>query len=712
MKNTTTSLVALTLALAPTCMAQVSTPPTAVRPTIQVGSTSGFTLSPQRPRLVVLMHGITSKPEEAKEENINTPLHARFYWGVDFIQGFMGETTPGTTVNVLKTHSLFLNLEDTKVEAWTNEIKNPADEPNIVPGQLAPVFLPKAFAAGKKNLTSKQVKDELKSFMVPSNDPATAVMVTFRDGSKHLMPQTADAINQIYDTYQATFGHLPQSQQPQLYLLGHSFGGIVLRTILANPDAADLYGNKLTAEEHKRADFLRERTVLGITSSTPHLGTPIPDQAQDLAAFVRRTNRISKATVSALTDNSALKRFKITEAANEKIEEFTHTALDAISGERDCLNDINRIAEYNKGIIAPNTARRGPNGEAVPIYTFGGRNPSGLFFDRERGPAPLNGRMLPYNIFDVLGSGRHGFRAGALYLIESYLRYEGYGKAPKSPWGKASIPEADQISSPMKGTGADKVRKLSDPFNLSSGLVTHLLVDLLDADPFVPGKDGDNDSDGFVGFDSAHGLGLTGGAWYRLYSHQNYGASLPWDNDNHDSIDFNPGNGLWLHNELLRGAGPLASNGRVSVWPNQQPTPVGSHSVSVQVVELDDVDNDLDTVSKADFQVTVRIAGNAQTKNAPDDTKTVTTLAPFTASGLPQSVIPIVVSVIERDTPDPDDYVAIYDTKGRDNLYLYFDTRTQRIWGDLKGKAGEVLVSKAPKGTYNNANIKLKITGQ
>lgn len=709
MKNTTTSLVALTLALAPTCMAQVPTQPATVRPTIQVGAQSGFTLSPQRPRLMVLMHGITSKPDEAPEENINSAGHARWYWGVDFIQGLMGETNPSQQVNVLKTHTLFVRLQNTTVDDWRQD----ADF-NAIPSELAPVFFPKSFAPDsttKDQMTPQQVKARIKEVMVRSNDPTTAVMVTFRDGSKHLMPQTADAINQIYDTYQVTFGHLSEANQPQIYLLGHSFGGIVLRTILANPDAADLFGNKLTAEERKRANFIRERTVLGVTSSTPHLGTPIPDQAQDLAAFVRRTGKISEATVSALTDNSALKKYKLSTSTNKKIEDFIQTALNKVSGERDCLNDINRMAEYNKGIIAPNTARR-PQGEAVPIYTFGGRNPSGLFFDRERGPAPVNGRMLPYNVFDVLGSGRHGFRAGALYLIESYLRYEGYGKDPKSPWGKATIPEADQISSPMKGTGADKVRKLSDPFNLSGGLVTHIAVDLLDADPFGPGKDGENDSDGFVGFDSAHGLGLTGGAWYRLYSHQNYGASLPWDNDNHDSIDFNPGNGLWLHNELLRGAGPLASNGRVSVWPNQQPTPVGSHSVSVQVVELDDVDNDLDTLSKADFQVTVRIAGNAQTKNAPDDTKTVTTLAPFTASGLPQSVIPIVVSVIERDTPDPDDYVAINPIKGRDNLYLYFDTRTQRIWGDLKGKAGEVLVANGPKGTYNNANIKLKITGQ
>ena len=112
-------------------------------------------------------------------------------------------------------------------------------------------------------------------------------MVTYRDGAQSLLKQTGQAIDQIYDTYQKTYSHVPVDHQPQIYLTGHSFGGVVIRAILANPSAADRYGVLLTSNQRARADWIRQRTVFATTMSTPHQSTIIPDSSGDIADFIK-----------------------------------------------------------------------------------------------------------------------------------------------------------------------------------------------------------------------------------------------------------------------------------------------------------------------------------------------------------------------------------------------------------------------------------------
>jgi len=54
---------------------------------------------------------------------------------------------------------------------------------------------------------------------------------------------------------------------------------------------------------------------------------------------------------------------------------------------------------------------------------------------------------------------------------------------------------------------------------------------------------------------------------------------------------------------------------------------------------------------------------------------------------------------------------ALSPFKGRDNVYVYFDTRTGRIFGDATGKAGEEITVGGYKGVYNTTGVGFKITG-
>lgn len=660
-----------------------------------------FVFSPTRPQVTVLVHGITSEPQQAPEEGIGTSKHPRWYWGFDFLKALVGAPTAEfADVTQARRGSTSLERRPTGSAGWSTNNRN------LVPQSTD---LATVFSVGSMGYPGTV------------DGPTRTVMVSFRDGSKHLMPQVAATIDQVYETYHAVYGRLPTDQQPQLYFVAHSFGGVVCRAIFSNPSGPDLFGNRLTAQQRERADFLRSRTVLLATLSTPHEGSPIPDQAQDIAAYLRRSGKplgTILTPVDRLTNLFPLKQLGLGTDLVGKARSGLAGALDAVSGERDSLKDIQRMAEYNQGILAPANAQR-PDGTVIPIYTMGGRNPGGLYFDRTRSPVFVKGRLLPYNCIDVLWSaGRFGGNAAQLYLVQGLLHHAGYGKEGEKPWGSARIPDADLYVSPFAGRGPAQARPQSAILNLTEGLVANVLNDFLVAAPYTNGRDSENDSDGFVGFDSSHGLGLTGGAWYRVYGDSRYGQGLPWDMDNHGSLMFNPGNALWIHNELLLQSGPLPGQGLWSHFPGQSPTtPRPNHRIKVEVLEIKDVEDSLDTATDADFTAFVRLAGrNLRRLDCADNTETVTKTFTMNETDLPQSVIPVSFSVIERDDTvlgdlDPDDLCTISPDFGRDNVYIYFDTRTQRIYGDVLGAAGDILTVTGRGGARNRVQLKFRITG-
>ncbi|MBB6050013.1 esterase/lipase family protein [Armatimonas rosea] len=766
--------------------------------TLNLNEPKSFAFSPKRPRLVILMHGVTNRPASAPYENIDTPTHARWYWGMDLIQALMG--VPGREqVKVLQhypdpAHALAgdcgvtldsgtTTFENFNPANWsyagrvlggkvyppahdplvelefgpkhkipvepdeepdpkeTPAPKNTPTPPALPKTNFAPVILPysKLLMVQPEAARPSAQKDPVRyveALFRQSDNPTTGVMVTFRDGSKHLMSQVAEAIDQIYDTYERTFGHLKEENQPQLYLVGHSFGGIVARAILTNPEGPDLFGGKLTAEQRRRADFIRRRVVHVTTMGTPHTGTPIANMCPDM-------DKVLKLGAAILPNENSLKKHPVLNAITPDLitsnlvglQEALTDAVKSAGGDRDSLVDITRMAEYNKGILSPEKAVR-VDGSVVPFYTMGGRNPGGLFFDRKRAPWLTGGKMRPHNFFDIMDGERFATDAGSLYIIESLLHRMGYGPENTRPWGRTAIPEADIFGSPNKGVGSN-ISRAQGVTVVWPSLVAGTVLDILTADEYTRTPDGENDTDGFCGFDSYSGLGVTGGVskpwwWKGLYGSR-FGSQMPWDMDNHGSEMFNVGSGLWIHNELIRNAGPTAvQNSDLSVWtPGATKNIAPTHSVKVDVLEVHDVDGTLDKINflgaeigtQADFSVTVRIADKAETLKWDDGMRTTKGTKSHSLSNLPQSVIPICISVIDRDLggPNPDDDCAISSVVGRDNVYVYFDTRTQRIYGDANGAAGEELTVagygkltnniKNREAVYNRVRLKFRITG-
>jgi hypothetical protein len=686
----------------------------ATAPQAAMAQDTDITMSQTRPRLVVLMHGVTSEKQQAPEEGITTSKHARWYWGSSYITGVMGfPTEPAFRVITPRTDGS-MRLRTTPLGYWNHKTFT-----REATNELAPVIYPMSWLNGDLSgiaTNPTEIKNYVRLMTKPGPNPVTAVMVTYRDGSKHLMPQTAQAIDQIYDTYKATFGHLAADAQPQIYLVGHSFGSIIARAIIANPTGGDLWGNKLTATQRSRADFIRRRTVFVNTIAGPHQGTPSPDYSGDIAAFIKSTGKTVEqgaAGIDAVMKIPPFSWLGVKLDFATKVRSGVAKAMDKIAGERECLQDLARVNEYNTGILKPDTARRGATGSLVPIYTMGGRNPGGLFYDRTRAPFVVGGLWLPYSIIDLFGGERHQSSAAFLIGIESLMHEAGYGLEGKRPYGTAKSADADQFTSPFKGIGPAAARPVSAGINLAyPPLISGVLWGVAKGNPTSVGADGENDSDGFVGIDSANAASLPGTNWYRLFNRGVYGGLNPWDLHNHESILHNSGTGLYLQNELIREAGPYVASGqRLSRWPFQGPAVRPNHNVKVEVLEVTDVLNNLDTFSQADFRLTVKIAEVETSQNGPDNKKTVTNFKATAVSGIPTSVIPIKISVIERDDTDPNDYCSISGVAGRDNATLYFDTRTQTISGDVIALSGDTFILQGLNGVTNRVRVKVRITG-
>lgn len=709
MKNYKLAKQALTLFCGITAMTTLSSQAEA--------QATGFTLNANRPRLVVLLHGVTPKPTESPEQNIGFSGHARHYWGFDFIKGLQGRTDE-TQMRVITPKLLgSMRIRTTDKAGW---IPSTTDANGV---DLSPICFPMGWMdvppANGDNQTF--IKDYIRLTTNNAGANTTMVMINTRDGSKHLMPQLAETIEEVYFSYKAAFGALPMDKQPQMYLVGHSFGGIIARGLLANPTGADLWGNKLTANQRNMADFLRERVVLVQTLAAPHEGTWIGDPAGDVADFIKTYGYAmiqSLITSIPIIGETVWSLPEVRAFAKNAIPK----ALDAVSGKRDCLQDLLRINEYNKGILHPNTARRSANSPLVPIFTAAGRNPGGTFYDKNRGIIALSGSSTwnPIWTTDIIsGPTRQGNEAAKLVLIESLLHHEGYGYEGKMPWGMAEHPEGDRVQSPFKGVGPVVERPLGQGFYPTKPAVTTVLNALVEGKPYYSGfSDGEWDNDGFLGWDSAHAYHLLNTNFFRVFEQNKYGAMLPWDQDHHGSIMFNPANGAWIHNELIRNAGPYFAGSntttRSTVWGVGQVPFAPKTGIKVEILELHDIAGNLDySPNQADYKLEVRLGATQYIKNLPDGYRTYGVAQTYNINNFPGTIIPIRIGVVERDEPaagNPDDLCVISPVPGQSSMFLNFDTRTNRIMGDFSANGGEIITVTPQGGVDNRVRVKLRIT--
>lgn len=557
----------------------------------QLYTGTSFAFSPDKPTVIVLLHGATRTPEP---EGITGTLQgARAYWGYSFVAGLLEsetlETLNGTT----------LTPEIWQTEAIVNENAND----HIL-----------------QNDHSLQ----------GDNHSNYYVMLTHRNGSAYLGPQTTEAVNQIYELYQ----HLSETlgEEPQLVLMAHSMGGLVSRYLLSNPEVDD-DAFLLQDETRNRANFLRDHTLYLITLSTPHTGSLAADNALT----------IEKAT--ALTDK-VLARFELS-----KEEDPQRLAMGFLRAYQDSTQHLrtDTLAALNKrgGLLEPHHARR-TDGTLVPIYALSGRSPAGGFFDN---PNVDLGAELTLLDFD---SNRLGLKSklltDSLNMIVSDYMMSNFPGLPHG-WGEAKtdLPFLDKVRryTPFKrDVKIDPTQvvpfesfptyylshawqglkdKPVSPANIEVWLeyllperdtgMDVLLEDKLDtqletlreeyvgnrpsykASADKPISDGYIDSDGVVSLDSGLGLflgtleseyfshekvwqvdGETGdsktmrGSWYRIFDNryfQDETGAFPWEWGNHSSVQYNPEVAEWLRVNVIEQAGPYVGEPPVSLWTQE-----------------------------------------------------------------------------------------------------------------------------------------------
>ncbi len=700
----------ISLALATTTLAAAATTAVAQRQVPLPQSPFGFSQS--RPRLVILLHGVTPEIYESPEQRIGSSAHARHYWGFDFIKGIQGRT------DETKMH-LVTPMANTKMRitgAEANDWRPETTDTNTF--DFAPIAFPISWFSNVPP-SVKNDQEFIKSYinlMTKTGADHTMVMINSRDGSKHFMPQLAETIEELYGSYTVAFGHLPEKQQPQIYLVGHSFGGIIARGIMANPTGGDLWGNKLTPKQRQWADYLRRRVVLINTLAAPHEGTFIGDQAGDVADFIIEYGPSIIFNFLNEINDLWFNTNKLSKAELKKITvELIDTALNAVSGKRDCLQDLLRMGEYNKGILHPNTAKRSPNGPLVPIFTVAGRNPGGTFIDKDRSTFYIGGSQWnPVTLIDLLRKGpREATEGAALYLINALMHYDGYGYEGKMPWGIAEHPEGDRVKGPFVGIGPNVERGLAAKWFPTETTLKGVINELFRGAPYEFNKrDGEWDSDGFLGFDSAHAYHLINQNYYRVFSQQVHGDMLPSDNCHHGSIMFDPGMGTWIHNEMVRGAGPIVGDtqDRRSIWHPLDIPEIPSNNLKVEIIELNNWKGDMDP-NGADLSINVRIGAKTQTRHLGADKNLHLGLEPFYLENFAGSVVPIKIDCYDRDNPDPDDMGVMSPVPGKTSLHFYFDMRTGRIMGDITGEEGEIIVTKPIWwGVPHNVLSRIRVT--
>jgi hypothetical protein len=301
--------------------------PAALRPDAEP-----FAFAPDRPTLVVLLHGMT--PSLALDDEVGTHAYTRRYWGYHFVRALLGGEAPRIDGGDALTP-----------ETWISQAPA-SDEPHHG------LLLRADGAVGR------------------------AVFVVARDGARDLGEQVVAAAAQVeagVERYRQVLaavrpGASVSELEPQLVLIGHSFGGLVGRYLLTNPPLdGGAFGTD--AATWARADAIRDRTLYLVTLGTPHEGSAAADRAAlmaTVAATVRdelvRPHAFTRRWVTPLLDEGAT-LLRLEDPVTEHLRTDVWASLN----------------HPETGMLAAHRARRG-DGTMVPVYALAARSPGGHFF--------------------------------------------------------------------------------------------------------------------------------------------------------------------------------------------------------------------------------------------------------------------------------------------------------------------------------------------
>jgi hypothetical protein len=701
-----------------------------------------FSFRPDQPKVMVLVHGITISEKMDLErkrkyaldhrdgntsgraailypyEQTNTAAHMQFYWGYDFIRVLQGKAASDDLY-------FFPPVEGQERLKFTRSTWDTHQRP-VYPSKWTAA----AAQQGTKNIAPLIFDGRTEQ---PGGIPPVSVMVLYRDGAKSFIEQTEDVSSQLYDSYQHYFSNLPLDQQPAIYILGHSFGGITSRALLNNSRAVLSGQGHFDANFRKAADYIRDRTVLLNTLATPHLGSPVPASTQkthrqvtELADAIRNLDNIDRYIKTTTTirresfvtedrniimDNltSIANNVKISESLDAFASQLEEVADYVITGDRPVLDDINNIRRIHDDFITEQHMRR-TDGSLIPVYTMTGSNPGSLFYLTERPLANFGGSLW---------NARHS-------LLDIKDRYNNYG-ANKVAFESTFLAIQDILSGEDTWTRKYTDFEFGDRFSSKSTDMLDMIVGCLHPEYGVGigfGADQYFDSDGMVGFESGHALKAFGhpelnyfsanrewkvgnkkerGSWYRLYG-KNYGITHPWDYDNHRSICFNTGTAAFIHNYLLQLAGPRVAAGSFSTMDGL-PAKKGlkTSAITVEISKVKDIRGNIDpSLDEADFKASVKIGDRVWQGGSVVEGEDEVFKDNF-QHGKPyvwtfgskwienSTIVPVIIRIEDADENLylADDLCSANPACGREDIVLFVDTQNGQIYGDYEGVANK-----------------------
>ncbi|MEM7103000.1 MAG: hemopexin repeat-containing protein [Bacteroidota bacterium] len=652
-----------------------------------IASSDGFMFLKAKPKVIYLIHGITPSPEKGKN-HVGKTRHPFGYWGFDMVNRMVGnqqfdKVKSNGEAPVSETLNIYKNGKSTGKSISESTWKR--------------IGWDKVSDADLGSLTGKHYA--LFSGTLTQSVPDVSLIPLYRNGAARLDEQVRVTIDDIYDNYQSCFGDLPKAQQPQIILVSHSFGGIVSRFMLSDPEKG-LNGKDVFEDSHrKKADFIRDRSLYLVTLATPHNNSPLPGMAMKLD---RKFDEL--ADIFRIKDDLPLQyaTAEVSSFLDEIADIIDDNAIrnEYIGGNRPCMLDFKNMdpVKVNQGLLAPHKMQR-TDGTLIPVYTLGGRSPGHNFFDTPRSllnPFEISCRDIFKN---ESGEGKNAF---LLMLTDNLIKLM---STSKHPWGEAKSDVADIVTHSRISTSQ---------LNIAGLLAKDFLYRRNQTTAKFDYGDGENDNDGFVGFDSALGFYLGTdqrdyfdhkktwnagrknypGSWYRIYQGR-YGEYFPWDWDNHSTIRQNEATGVWLFNKLVSNAGPFPGKGLFSVWHKNQSDidnfRLSLKNIKVTIHTVEQID-DLDTPGEADFYANVQIGHKFfQPTSTIEDKDKISPGWEFDWQGT-GDLIPIRIIVTEKDThdfpPSDNDRANINPSRGKDDLYLVYDINSGTIFSD-KGVVGQ-----------------------
>lgn len=510
--------------------AQLARPPIQIRP--------GRVLTPlirpiqkSNPTVVLLVHGATSDPGSSSNPKPNTLEGVKAYWGYGLVSELIG-------AYVQRPEEILVNgiIVNPTAAQLARRIKS-------VGGSL--------ISPGQWENTANNENSVNQHFYVPGNStanpPPLALMTTYRDASKHLVPQARTFIDQVYEKVNALY----PTVKPNLVIVCHSMGGSLSRYVLTAPNDP-IAGASLTAAQKERAKWIRDRMLYVVTLATPHEGSPLPAKFIGIRNFIQSKTSFIKPVLELMGFNNPdpvgfIMNFGgVTQALDHLRTDFWQS--------------------MNTGPLAPQKMTRS-DGSHIPVYAMGGRTPGGSFFDK-LDEYPTGGVKIDSSM-------DRDTKAIGLMMLDWGLR-----NAPGSPtsWGPLRTASGFDLDKVERGN----FQLLPPPMTRRSPPHKVPVVGL-ESLPFFylwDRNDQETDNDGMVPIQSALGFRLgtstnrffdhtqmwpvggksVRGSWYRY-------NSGPWDKTNHDTICNRPTVGQWIFETLIGKAGPTPAAGPISVWP-------------------------------------------------------------------------------------------------------------------------------------------------